>query len=146
MLGLKLNHVSKRGPWKSFMAEPIPKMILEIDGIPPKAPYPPCLRMADRALLAGYPRNVVLKMLSRHQQARYWPTSPGIFWFLNVRNFPDDILKHFFFFTENVWISNTIRPKFVPKGPIDRQYSIVWDNGFAQIWQQAIIWTNDGLG
>ena len=27
-----------------------------IDGILPKAPYPPCLRMADRALLAGYPR------------------------------------------------------------------------------------------
>ena len=27
------------------------------DGILPKGPYPPCLRMADRALLAGYPRN-----------------------------------------------------------------------------------------
>ena len=27
-----------------------------IDGILPKRPYPPCLRMADRALLAGYPR------------------------------------------------------------------------------------------
>ena len=27
-----------------------------IDGILPKGPYPPCLRMADRALLAGYPR------------------------------------------------------------------------------------------
>ena len=26
-----------------------------IDGILPKGPYPPCLRMADRALLAGYP-------------------------------------------------------------------------------------------
>ena len=29
----------------------------EIDGILPKGPYPPCLRMADRALLSGYPRN-----------------------------------------------------------------------------------------
>ena len=29
-----------------------------IDGILPKGPYPPCLRMADRALLAGYPRYV----------------------------------------------------------------------------------------
>ena len=28
-----------------------------IDGILPKGPYPPCLRMADRALLAGYPRH-----------------------------------------------------------------------------------------
>ena len=27
-----------------------------IDGILPKGPYPPCLRIADRALLAGYPR------------------------------------------------------------------------------------------
>ena len=26
-----------------------------IDGILPKGPYPPCLGMADRALLAGYP-------------------------------------------------------------------------------------------
>ena len=28
-----------------------------IDGILPKGPYPPCLCMADRAFLAGYPRN-----------------------------------------------------------------------------------------
>ena len=28
----------------------------EFDGILPKGPYPPCLRMAARALLAGYPR------------------------------------------------------------------------------------------
>ena len=27
-----------------------------IDGILPKGPYTPCLRMADRALFAGYPR------------------------------------------------------------------------------------------
>ena len=30
-----------------------------IEGILPKGPYPPCLRMADRALLAGYPRYVM---------------------------------------------------------------------------------------
>ena len=29
-----------------------------IEGILPKGPYPPCLCMADRALLAGYPRHV----------------------------------------------------------------------------------------
>ena len=29
-----------------------------IDGILSKGPFPPCLRMADRALLAGYPRYV----------------------------------------------------------------------------------------
>ena len=28
----------------------------QIDGIMQKGPYPPCLRMADKALLAGYPR------------------------------------------------------------------------------------------
>ena len=32
---------------------------LHIDGILPKGPYPPCLRMADCALLAGYPRYVM---------------------------------------------------------------------------------------
>ena len=29
-----------------------------MEGILPKGPYPPCLRMADRTLLAGYPRYV----------------------------------------------------------------------------------------
>ena len=29
--------------------------LIYFDGILPKGPYPPCLRMADRALLAGYP-------------------------------------------------------------------------------------------
>ena len=33
-------------------------LFLDIYGILPKGPYPPCLRMADRALLAGYPRYV----------------------------------------------------------------------------------------
>ena len=31
-------------------------IVPHIEGILPKGPYPPCLRMADRALLAGYPR------------------------------------------------------------------------------------------
>ena len=31
-------------------------LVLHIEGILPKGPYPPCLRVADRALLAGYPR------------------------------------------------------------------------------------------
>ena len=30
----------------------------QVDGILPKGPYLPCLRMADRALLAGYPRSM----------------------------------------------------------------------------------------
>ena len=30
----------------------------QIDGILPKGPYPPCLRMVDRPILAEYPRNI----------------------------------------------------------------------------------------
>ena len=37
----------------------------DIDGILPKGPYPPCLRMANRALLAGYPRYVGWGVLCR---------------------------------------------------------------------------------
>ena len=32
------------------------KKVLDIDGILPKGPYPPCLRMADRTLSARYPQ------------------------------------------------------------------------------------------
>ena len=30
-------------------------LTVQLNGILPKGPYPPCLRMADRAILAGYP-------------------------------------------------------------------------------------------
>ena len=33
------------------------------DGILPKGPYPPCLRMSERALLAEYPRFTCLKVV-----------------------------------------------------------------------------------
>ena len=33
-------------------------IIIQINSILPKGPYPWCLHMADRALLAGYPRNM----------------------------------------------------------------------------------------
>ena len=32
----------------------IPRMYAHFEGILPKGPYPPCLRMSDRALLAGF--------------------------------------------------------------------------------------------
>ena len=32
---------------------------MHFDGILPKGSYPPCLRLADRTLLAGYPRHVL---------------------------------------------------------------------------------------
>ena len=37
--------------------------LIYIDGILPKGPYQPCLRIADRALLAGYPRYAALLSL-----------------------------------------------------------------------------------
>ena len=43
-------------PWTSGMGN---VTHYNIEGILPKGPYPPCLRMADRALLAGYPRIVL---------------------------------------------------------------------------------------
>ena len=36
-------------------------------GYPTKRPYPPCLRMADRALLAGYPRYIQCSLIIAHQ-------------------------------------------------------------------------------
>ena len=46
-----LNLLSPVGALTSSLA------VVNIEGILPKGPYPPCLRMADRALLAGYPRH-----------------------------------------------------------------------------------------
>ena len=37
--------------------------ILYMEGILSKGPYPPCLRMADRALLAGYPQYIILILI-----------------------------------------------------------------------------------
>ena len=53
---IKLDHFD---PWmKSQLRKLLLSIILplQFDGILPKGPYPPCLCMADRALLAGYPR------------------------------------------------------------------------------------------
>ena len=43
-----------------------------IDGILPKGPYPPCLRMADRALLAGYPQHLVAITEYWHRHCDFW--------------------------------------------------------------------------
>ena len=45
-----------------------------------------------------------------------WLKTLGPRW--NEQHFADDISKRIFF-NENVWISITISPKFVPKGPIN---------------------------
>ena len=56
-----------------------------VEGILPKGPYPPCLRMADGALLVGFPRCVFLRWVPEHpllvlhrvavwtQAIRVWP-------------------------------------------------------------------------
>ena len=48
--GFQGNSLSSWAP--EFTIKPL------IDGILPKGPYTPCFCMADRALLAGYPRNI----------------------------------------------------------------------------------------
>ena len=46
-----------------------------IQGILPKGPYPPCLRMADRALLAGYPRHLIALAAFHHHQLLVCPNT-----------------------------------------------------------------------
>ena len=67
------------------------------DGILPKGPYPPCLRMADRALLAGYHR---LKNIVWH-----YPESDGVV--IRIRHFE---LKYHDFTQENAFESAKLRP------------------------------------
>ena len=47
--------------WPRYIS---PALYVYIKGILPKGPYPPCLRMADRALLAGYPRYALTRYCS----------------------------------------------------------------------------------
>ena len=49
-----------------------------IEGILPKGPYPPCLRMADRALLAGYPGYEDVCSTSRYPRQGHVITSHSI--------------------------------------------------------------------
>ena len=74
--GSSLNSINKRGPWhKSSKSQwmligksySLVIRVPHIDGILPKGLYPPCLRMADRALLAGYPR-----YMERHWCLTQW--------------------------------------------------------------------------
>ena len=58
----------------------------------------------------------------------------------NGRRFPDDISKYIFL-NENVWISNKISLKFVPKGQIHNVPALVQTMAWRR---QAIVWTNDG--
>ena len=42
--------------------------VSDFEGILPKGPYPPCLRMTDRGLLAGYPQFVSTRNISSEQK------------------------------------------------------------------------------
>ena len=55
----------------------------QIKGILPKGPYPPCLRMADRALLAEYPRNEVFQCM------HHWVTMSYVSWLCSSK-MPND--------------------------------------------------------
>ena len=48
------------------------KMTTYFDGILPKGPYTPCLRMADRALLAGYPRFLLQLVFHCYMECVLW--------------------------------------------------------------------------
>ena len=56
----RIPHVITKWNWfsDSFIAVIYAPDLRHIDGILPKRPYPPCLRMAERVLLAGYPRYI----------------------------------------------------------------------------------------
>ena len=54
--------------WKMLLIDNIAMWYM--DGILPKGPYPPCLHMADRALLAGYPRYECIRC--RHVYTWSW--------------------------------------------------------------------------
>ena len=58
-----------------------------------------------------------------------WVTRPQwvntLRWGWNRQHFTDDIFKHIFF-NENVWISIIVSLKFVPKGLINNNPSILW--------------------
>ena len=68
--------------------EPILSQLTDahINGILPKGPYPPCLRMAERALLAGYPRYAVPGCSeANHYLVHY--VLPQVEWIIKIRNF-----------------------------------------------------------
>ena len=46
------------------------QFLVYFDGILPKGPYPPCFRMTDRALLAGYPRFMVTLLEKNYHSTR----------------------------------------------------------------------------
>ena len=62
----------------------------DIDGILPKGPYPPCLRMADRALLAGYPRHAITLASS-------WPVLCQAITWTNIDSSPIVLFHNYFF-------------------------------------------------
>ena len=102
-----------------------------IEVILPKGPYPPCLRMADKSILTGYPRYLSAwraqcnsRSFLRCDNCRC-PHVPGRRHGIlgtsllntlrpkqNGRHFPDDIFKCIFL-DGNVWISIKISLKFV---------------------------------
>ena len=61
----------------------------------------------------------------------------------NWRHFADDTFKRIFL-NDNVRISIKISLKFVLKGPINNNPSLVHNPSLAPVRRQAIIWTNDG--
>ena len=69
------------------------------EGILPKGPYPPCLRMADRALLAGHPRYVNTFFHTRYAQAQGIPYKP--------RSYRQVCVARYGWRTQDPWVNDT---------------------------------------
>ena len=136
MLGVSLHTVNYRQTfWESKS---------DIKGILPKGPYPPCLRMADRALLAGYPQ-YVMKVWScnRHPQRVYCMYSTfQTKWCVIPHNIFFCCFWHSIILYWNL-MCEKISLRFVPWGPINTYCSIGSYNGLAPTRRQAIIRTNN---
>ena len=70
---------------KSFTVTKMKKIDVSVEDILPKGPYPPCLSMAGRALLAGYPLSVPSsKFLLAVQQYKLLDNNISA-WIINVK-------------------------------------------------------------
>ena len=129
-----------------------------IDGILPKGPYPPCWCMADRALLAGYPRyrhdvpiqfSTVITQSNLYNASLWWhswdfiSSPPG----QNGHHFTYNIFRCIFV-NEKYSILIKISLKFVPKGPNDNNPVLVQITAWCQIgdkslFQPMLTWFTD---
>ena len=142
--GLQQRHDKKHYQGQNNMLQPL----AYIDGILPKGPYQPCWRMADRALLAGYPRyrqdvpiqsSTIIMQSNLYHASLWWhrwgfnSSPPG----QNGNHFTDNIFRCIFV-NEKFHILTKISLKFVPKGPNDNNPVLVQIMAWRQIGDKPL--------